>query len=162
MEHVSESPPFLLLVIRYSKHMNIQEMKAFAAEFLKKLAPSTTGATVIGLRGELGAGKTTFTQACADLLGISERVTSPTFVILKKYKLNGTVLDGKFDYLIHIDAYRLKGGKELNTIGWQRIISDPKNLVMIEWPELVADAMPGNIRYIDFKHIDENTRDITI
>ena len=81
---------------------------------------------------------------------------------MKKYKLAGNVLGGKFSFLIHIDAYRLKGGAELNTIGWQRIIADPKNLVMIEWPELVADAMPANARYIDFKHVDETTREITV
>lgn len=141
--------------------MNIQEMKAFAAQFIAQLTPSPAGATVIGLRGELGAGKTTFSQICAGLLGISETVTSPTFVILKKYRLGDKVLGGKFSFFIHIDAYRLKSGKELNTIGWQEIISDPKNLIMIEWPELVADVMPVNTRYIDFKHIDETTREIT-
>ena len=140
--------------------MNIQEMKAFADEFLKKLVPVSVGATVIGLRGELGAGKTTFTQTCANLLGILENVTSPTFVILKKYKLDEKVLSGKFSFFIHIDAYRLKGGKELNVLGWQEIISDPKNLIFIEWPELVLDVMPANTQYIDFKHIDETTREI--
>jgi tRNA threonylcarbamoyladenosine biosynthesis protein TsaE len=144
--------------------MNIQEMKVLAAEFLKKLAlrPVSVGATVIGLRGDLGAGKTTFTQTCANLLGISETVTSPTFVILKKYKIVDKMLSEKFSFFIHIDAYRLKGGKELNAIGWQEIISNPKNLIMIEWPELVADVMPVNTRYIDFKHIDETTREIII
>lgn len=146
--------------------MNIQEMKAFAGDFLKQLASASgtapSGATVIGLRGDLGAGKTTFTQACADLLGVSETVTSPTFVILKKYRLGENALNGKFSFLIHIDAYRLKNGGELNTIGWQDIVSNPKNLIMIEWPELVADAMPKNIRYIDFKHVDEMTREIKI
>ncbi len=138
--------------------MNIQEMKAFAAKFLSGLEPvsgGTSGATIIGLRGDLGAGKTTFTQACADLLGISETVTSPTFVILKKYKLAG-----KFDFLIHIDAYRLKGGAELNGIGWQEVISNPKNLIMIEWPELVSEVMPANTIYLDFKHVNETTREI--
>lgn len=140
--------------------MNIREMKAFVVDFIQKLTPAPSGATVIGLRGELGAGKTTFTQACAGLLGISENVTSPTFVLLKKYKLGGKILDGEFSFLIHIDAYRLKSGAELNAIGWQEIISDPKNLVMIEWPELVKDAMPANTMYIDFKHVDETTREI--
>jgi len=141
--------------------MNIQEMKVFADDFLKKLTPASSGATVIGLRGDLGAGKTTFTQVCADLLGITETVTSPTFVILKKYKLSDKVLGGKFSFLIHIDAYRLKNGQELNTIGWQEITSDPKNLIMIEWPELVIDVMPRNVIYVDFKHVDETTREIT-
>jgi tRNA threonylcarbamoyladenosine biosynthesis protein TsaE len=142
--------------------MNIQEMNVFAAEFLKQLEPDSARATIVGLRGELGVGKTTFTQICAGLLGVSENVTSPTFVILKKYKLNGKIFGGKFSFFIHIDAYRLKGGKELNAIGWQEIISDPKNLVVIEWPELVADVMPANTRYIDFRHADETTREIKI
>jgi len=142
--------------------MNIQEMKDFAARFLKQLAPSPIGATVIGLRGELGAGKTTFTQTCAKLLGISENITSPTFVILKKYKLSEGVLSGGISFLIHIDAYRLKGGEELNAIGWQEIISDPKHLIMIEWPELVMDVMPKNTIYVDFKHVNETTREISL
>ena len=142
--------------------MNIQEMKALAADFIEHLKPIPDGATVIGLRGELGAGKTTFTQACANLLGISENVTSPTFVILKKYQLNKETLGGNFSFFIHIDAYRLKGGKELDTIGWQEIISDPKNLIMIEWPELVLDVIPLSARYIDFKHVNEMTREIIL
>lgn len=142
----------------------MQEVKVFAEEFLAQLSlmPVSAKATVIGLRGDLGTGKTTFVQNCATLLGISEIVTSPTFVLLKKYKLGDNVLGGKFPFLIHIDAYRLKGGSELNAIGWQEIISDPKNLIMIEWPELVADVMPTSARYIDFKHVDETTREITL
>lgn len=141
---------------------NMEEMRVFAAEFLKQLVPNSNGATVIGLRGDLGAGKTTFTQTCANLLGILENVTSPTFVILKKYKLDGSVLGEKFSFFIHIDAYRLKGGEELKAIGWQEIISDPKNLILIEWPEIVMDVMPTNALYIDFKHVDETTREIII
>ena len=140
--------------------MNIQEMKAFAEQFLNNLIPTAGSATIVGLRGDLGAGKTTFTQTCADLLGITENVTSPTFVLLKKYKINNENFVAKFSFLIHIDAYRLKNGGELNTIGWQEIISDPKNLIMIEWPELVSEVMPATTRYIDFKHVDETTRDI--
>ena len=146
--------------------MNIQEMQAFAKGFLDKLAlmpvPAEGGATVIGLRGDLGAGKTTFTQTCANMLGISENVTSPTYVILKKYVLDEKVLGGKFSFFIHIDAYRLKGGSELNVLGWREIISDAKNLIFIEWPELVMDVMPPNTQYIDFKHIDETTREIIV
>jgi tRNA threonylcarbamoyladenosine biosynthesis protein TsaE len=142
--------------------MDIQETKIFAEKFLKQLTPAVIGATIIGLRGELGAGKTTFTQICANLLGVSETITSPTFVILKKYKLDEKISGGKFSFLIHIDAYRLKDGKELNAIGWQEIISNTKNLIMMEWPEIVEDVLPTNIRYIDFKHVDEKTREISI
>jgi tRNA threonylcarbamoyladenosine biosynthesis protein TsaE len=145
--------------------MVIEEMQAFAADFIGKIKPSQNGATVIGLRGDLGAGKTTFTQFCATLLGISENVTSPTFVILKKYKISKIAAENKdpfFSDFIHIDAYRLKGGKELNTLGWQDIISDSNNLIFVEWPELVADVMPPSTKYIDFKHIDEKNREVKL
>jgi len=150
------------MISKHTTVKNMEEVRAFATEFLMQIESDSIGATVIGLRGDLGAGKTSFTKICADLLGISDNVTSPTFVLLKKYKLAGKIFGEKFSFLIHIDAYRLKGEKELETIGWQEIISDPKNLIMIEWPEIVEEAMPVNTIYVDFKHVDETTREITI
>lgn len=137
-------------------------MKIFAADFLKQLKPVAVGATVVGLRGDLGSGKTTFAQTCANMLGISEVVTSPTYVILKKYEIKDKALGGAFSFFIHIDVHRIKGLSELKTIGWDEFVADPKNLIMIEWPELVADAMPESIVYIDFTHTDETHRGITV
>lgn len=113
-------------------------------------------AVVIGLRGDLGSGKTTFVKGLAQALGVGEHVTSPTFVIEKIYTLKGR----KFDCLVHVDAYRLESGGELEVLGWKETISNNKNLVVIEWPERVSEVMPKNTAYIDFEFIDENKRKI--
>ena len=66
---------------------NIKDTKEIAKEFLNKIKPLKQRATVVGLYGEPGAGKTAFTQATAKLLGIKKKIKSPTFVIMKKYSL---------------------------------------------------------------------------
>ena len=76
---------------------------------------------VFTLTGALGAGKTTLTQAIARELGITERLVSPTFVIMKLYQIK----DSRFKHLIHIDAYRLNSCDELLKLGWNDIIADP-------------------------------------
>ncbi|OGJ56588.1 tRNA (adenosine(37)-N6)-threonylcarbamoyltransferase complex ATPase subunit type 1 TsaE [Candidatus Peribacteria bacterium RIFCSPHIGHO2_01_FULL_51_9] len=123
---------------------NTQQMGDFVATFISGLSPSTGAATMITLSGELGAGKTTFTQAAARALGVEETVNSPTFVIEKIYALEGQ----KWQRLVHIDAYRLKSPDELKHLGWDEIIADPSSLVIIEWPEHVAEAIPQNAHRI--------------
>src|SRR3989338_7645376 len=80
------------------------ELEAEAARCAPALASRERGATFVTLQGELGAGKTAFTQAVARALDVTETVTSPTFVLEKIYLLNGR----QFKRLIHIDAYRLE------------------------------------------------------
>ncbi|MFA5841637.1 MAG: tRNA (adenosine(37)-N6)-threonylcarbamoyltransferase complex ATPase subunit type 1 TsaE [Candidatus Paceibacterota bacterium] len=115
-------------------------------------------ATVIGLKGDLGSGKTTFTKALAKKLGVADTVLSPTFVIEKIYKLPA----GKpFRHLIHIDAYRLDSAEELRALGWDEILSEPKNLIVIEWPERVKKLLPKGSFEVKFKFIDDRTREIS-
>ncbi len=142
------------------KTVNISEFRQIAEEFTKSLKAGKT-ACVIGLHGDLGAGKTTFVQNVAKTLGISETVNSPTFVIEKLYSLDklGT---GNFEKLIHIDAYRLDSGKELLDLGWQEISKNPKNLIFIEWPERVADVLPKITHKINFRFVDEEKREIDV
>jgi len=129
-----------------------------AKDIVKKLNGEHKTAKVIGLYGNLGAGKTAFTQELARELGIKEKVVSPTFVIMKKSPIKGH----KFKTLIHIDAYRLEKGEELAKLGWAEIITDPENLVLIEWPEIVADVMPKNHDKIKIRHLDETSREFEI
>lgn len=137
---------------------NLEDTQKFAGDFISNLSQKPDSATVVGLYGNLGAGKTTLTQSIARVLGISETVTSPTFVIEKIYELT----DKKFTHLIHIDAYRLEKSEELLHLGWQDIISDPHNLILIEWPERVADIMPEHIK-ISLKTLEnETSREIEV
>jgi tRNA threonylcarbamoyladenosine biosynthesis protein TsaE len=116
---------------------------------------------VVALSGELGAGKTTFVQGAAKALGVDESVTSPTFVLEKIYELTGSPGAGGFSHLIHIDAYRLKGAHELEVLGWKELIAEPGNLILLEWPERVAELIPANARDIRFD-IEGEGRIITI
>ncbi len=121
--------------------------------------PAKSVAVILGLYGDLGAGKTTFLQGFAKGLGIKEKILSPTFVVMKR-----------FGHFYHFDCYRLKDEKDILELfpaqggpasGWKEIISNPKNIVAIEWPERIKKALPKNIIKINFKALDENKREIS-
>ena len=124
------------------------------------------GATIIALYGDLGSGKTTFTKYFISAFGIKQIVTSPTFVIEKIYKippLSQKPLGGpatKFRHIIHIDAYRLESGKDMEDLGWKEISENPENIILIEWPEKIADILPKDIKKIEFKFVDEDKREV--
>jgi len=105
-------------------------------------------ATVVGLQGELGSGKTHFVKMLGKMMGIEEHITSPTFVIMKTYDIDWR----GFKKLIHIDAYRLESAQELLHLGWQDLIENPENLILIEWPEKVEGIMPKDSKTILFQH----------
>lgn len=137
---------------------SIEETQKVAEDFVNSLSAYSDRAMVVGLYGNLGAGKTTFTQALAKFVGVSDTVTSPTFVIEKIYELTNQ----KFTHLIHIDAYRLESSEELVRLGWKEIISDKNNLILIEWPEKVIDIMPEHIKVSLNGLENSNSREIEI
>jgi tRNA threonylcarbamoyladenosine biosynthesis protein TsaE len=126
------------------------------AQLLEGLHPQEH-ANLVTLSGDLGAGKTTFAQEVARTLGVEETVTSPTFVIEKVYQLQGQ----KWQRLIHIDAYRLKSAHELDVLGWKKLFAEPGNLILLEWPERVAELIPEDAIKIRFD-IKNDERIITI
>jgi len=144
-----------------------QKLGAGEKPYFVELSPTSHGrrATVLLLEGNLGSGKTTFTQALAKHLGIKENLTSPTFVLLKSYNISPQATE-RFNLsvkkLVHIDAYRLNSGADLLKLGWNDLINDPSNLIVIEWPEQVSDLWHGDEQKINFKFIDEQTREISV
>ena len=140
--------------------VQLKEIDSFAGDTLDSLLKEKkeTAATVLGLSGELGSGKTTFVQALARTLGIAEHVTSPTFVIEKAYDLH----DQAFGRLIHIDAYRLEGAHELRSLGFEDMLSDSANLVVIEWPERVKEILPGDTHELHFAVAGDREREINV
>jgi len=123
--------------------------EALAKKFLKKRPKDK--AIVVGLRGDLGGGKTTFSQGFAKGLGIRSRILSPTFIIVRRT-----------GYFYHIDCYRLQKPQELLALGFKEIVSTPENVIVIEWADRIHKIMPKNTTWIDFKLISENERKITI
>ena len=97
-------------------------------------------AVVLGLVGDLGAGKTAFVQCVAKVLGVADTVTSSSFVLRSDY----TTTDIVFRHLIHLDAYRLENSAELDTVGWDAALAQPHTLLIVEWADIVADRIPAD------------------
>ena len=130
----------------------------------KKIAKNIKQKRVISLEGNLGSGKTTFIQGFAKALGIKEKIKSPTFVIMKKYKipLKANKNVDKYSYIYHFDCYRIQSTKEIVTLGWEKIIQDQKNIILVEWGDKIKSILPKDKIYINFKFKKENIRQITI
>ncbi len=127
-----------------------------ALAVLGKLAASPEGATVLALTGDLGAGKTTLAQAIARELGVQAPVQSPTFVISKYYD----TADGRFDRLVHVDAYRIEEESELAPLRWDELLRLPRTLIVVEWPERIKGALPPTAHWYRLAH-DEGERSIS-
>jgi tRNA threonylcarbamoyladenosine biosynthesis protein TsaE len=146
--------------------MKIKFHKNKIKEISKKVLDKTVKmkskkARVLAFSGNLGAGKTTLTQEIAKHLGIKENIISPTFVIMKIYKINpSSKYYFHFKKLVHIDAYRLDSHEELLKIGWEELIVDKDNLIIIEWPERVSECIPKLSLPISLSHIDDENREI--
>jgi len=117
------------------------DFAAVIVDILARVPASRSHAFCITLTGDLGAGKTTFTQQLAKHLGVTEHVTSPTFGIMKSYEL---IDHSHFDHLIHIDAYRIEDIAEAGPLRLQEVFTDPTNLVCLEWPEKIAAILPAD------------------
>jgi len=151
-------------------------------EMGRMLAAELRGGETICLSGELGAGKTTFTQGLLGGLGLEGPFTSPTFLIMKEYireiskskcqisnKISGYARSGearkipksKIQKVYHIDAYRI-GTEDILALGWKEMVVNPNNVIIIEWAERVKDVIPKDALWIDFEWIGEEERKIIL
>lgn len=129
-----------------------------AKEILKKISSKKT--PIFALVGNLGSGKTTFLKGFARGLGIKEKILSPTFIIIKRFKINKKL--GHFKNFYHVDCYRIKKSKEILNLGFKEIISNHQNIVAIEWAEKIKKILPKDTIWIFLKFINKNKRKITI
>lgn len=133
-------------------------------------------ALVVALIGDLGGGKTTFLQGFAKGLGIREKVLSPTFILMRKFKTRTkTYLPAirlrsrrwqagnlKPRTFIHIDCYRIQSAREILDLGFKKATSDSKNIIAIEWADRIKKILPRDTMLVRFKFMDEKAREITI
>ena len=122
----------------------------------RKLAEELKPGDVLCLEGDLGAGKTTFVQGLAAALGVSGRVTSPTFCLVQEHSSpNGRLL-------VHMDLYRLSSEDDVLAIGWEDYLARGAVLA-VEWPERAGTLVPANARHVSFTRLDqEDSRRISI
>lgn len=127
------------------------ETEALGQRLAERLQPGD----VIAYTGDLGAGKTAFTRGLARGLGITERITSPTFTIVNEYQ------GGRLP-LFHFDMYRLGSSDELYEIGWEDYLARG-GVCAVEWSEIVADALEEDCIRVDIRQGEtENQRKITV
>lgn len=124
-------------MVRYSA--SEQETEALGEALAARLEPGT----VVAFTGDLGAGKTAFVRGMARGLGITQRVTSPTFTIVNEYE------GGRLP-LFHFDLYRLGSADELFDIGWEDFLRRG-GVCAVEWSENVADALEADTVFLDIR-----------
>ncbi len=144
-----------------------EETEKLGFDFAKKLEIGD----VICLYGNLGAGKTQFVKGLAKGLGIKHRIISPTFIIVRSYKVKSEKLKVKnvnkvkieeFSNFYHADLYRLENENDLESTGLLDILKEKNNIVAIEWPEKLGKFLPEKRWEIKFEILDENKREIII
>lgn len=124
------------------------------------IAKELRAGDVIALIGELGAGKTRFVRGLARGLGLNEKnVSSPTFVISHEYS---SANDEHAVTLVHIDAYRLHGPSDLESIGWEELLERPNTIIAVEWAGRIESALPENHVRVELEHAGDDLRRITI
>lgn len=126
-------------------------------------------AVLVTFSGDLGAGKTTLIKEIAKQLGVTDDLQSPTYVIYKRYKTSprgfavAPLLQGEGDRtVVHADMYRLESSNEIIKLGWDELLADPKNILLIEWPEKIADVIPQWAIKVTIQHRGEALRSIDI
>ena len=137
-----------------------EETKKIGKNFAKLLIafPPLSHARVINLAGTLGAGKTTITKGFARGVGIKKLVTSPTFVLMHRFLIKKSGYKNFF----HLDAYRLSSFSDLATLGFEKILKDPRNIVFIEWKKNVSSRKIKLCGTISLKHRAKDKRFISI
>ena len=128
------------------------------------LASELSGGEIICLSGELGAGKTTFTQGLLSGLGVEGPYTSPTFIVLRHYEVKSykvPKVESKIRNVYHIDTYRVNS-QDIIDLGWEEIVSNDENVTVVEWADRIRGIIPEEVVWVSFEWVDEDKRKIKI
>lgn len=136
--------------------ITIDTLPDFVSVLLQRVTKDAV--SVIALHGDLGAGKTTLVQELGRQLGISEQITSPTFVIMKLYPTTHEVISE----LVHMDAYRIETEDELRPLRFEEVLAAPNTLVCIEWAENIKNSLPTNTLHVTLVVADETNRTVQV
>ncbi len=128
----------------------LKQLDDFSNHFAKELSKGD----VVYLHGDLGSGKTTFTQLLLKQLGYEKRVKSPTYAIYETYTLIKT-------NLVHMDLYRLSSPEELYYLAIDEIF-DSENAVIIEWPEKGKGVLPKATKTLYFTLENADNRNLKV
>ena len=131
------------------------ETQRIGKKLARNIIKSKPGAIILALIGELGAGKTTFTKGFAKGLGIKKIIQSPTFIIARRHPLKKSKLKNFY----HFDAYRV-GPKDLLLFGWEDLVNNPVNIIIVEWADRIEKILPKKHMKIFFQTLKNGKRKI--
>lgn len=126
----------------------ISKSEADTLAFAKKLASKLTKSDIVVLTGELGSGKTKFTEGFLEFFGLEKEISSPTFTIVNEYNAENGL------NIYHFDVYRLSDTEEFYAIGGEEYFEN--GICIIEWGEIILDALPKDYIHITFEKNSEN------
>lgn len=129
---------------------SVEDTRAIASAVAAALRPGD----VIALSGDLGAGKTSFVQGAAAALGVQERVTSPTFILMREYQ------SGMFP-ILHLDVYRMSNLQELTDLGYEEFL-DPSSVVFIEWGDAIGPLLPDEFLEVELRGYSDDERAVDL
>ena len=133
------------------KIKNLETIHESAKEFIKNIGDKK----VFAFYGKMGAGKTTFTKAICEVLGVKDVITSPTFAIVNEYT------DGNGNPIYHFDFYRIKKLEEVYDMGYEDYFYSG-NLCLLEWPELIEEILPDNAIKVQIEEQQDGSRLVTL
>ncbi|GAA2995594.1 tRNA (adenosine(37)-N6)-threonylcarbamoyltransferase complex ATPase subunit type 1 TsaE [Prevotella corporis] len=133
------------------KIKNLETIHESAKEFIKNIGDKK----VFAFYGKMGAGKTTFTKAICEVLGVKDVITSPTFAIVNEYT------DGNGNPIYHFDFYRIKKLEEVYDMGYEDYFYSG-NLCLLEWPELIEEILPDNAIKVKIEEQQDGSRLVTL
>lgn len=131
-----------------TKELREVDLKKFAEQFILDLAIPT----VLGLKGNLGAGKTTLIKNFIQALGVKEKVTSPTFNIVRTYKIQTLTI-------YHVDLYRLASIHEFYDLDLP--LNEENTLFFIEWSDMIPESKSKNWRFLKIDIVNDTTRKVS-
>ncbi len=138
-----------------------EETQKLGESFLKRLnlvqGSTLKNTFIFALYGNLGSGKTTFIQGFAKGLGITKRILSPTFILVRNYKIPKSS-----STFYHIDLYRTNDLEDLKGLGLNELFNNPNNIIAIEWAEKMRGLLPKERIDINFEYLEENKRKIMV
>jgi tRNA threonylcarbamoyladenosine biosynthesis protein TsaE len=138
------------------KKVKLKDLPSMADSLVSSLVNSKSRkSTIIHLKGDLGSGKTTFVKHVGESLQIKSHIQSPTFTIMREYKLDGS----RYDNMIHIDAYRFESKDESLVLDIDSIIKG-NNLIFIEWPDRMIMTKADII--LSITRNEDETRDFLV
>lgn len=119
------------------------------------IMPLIASHKIVGLIGEMGAGKTTLVSALGRQLAIVDEVSSPTFAIINEYRNNSQ------ESIFHLDLYRIAAAEELMEIGLEELLEQPYRLMLIEWPQIALPLLPEDTLILNLQKVSAKKRRLT-